>query len=112
MPAQATLDPALQIRAIVVAAGADPRLARYRDGELFLPDVDQPALDAAIAAHDDAAAFAQRRADQLAGALANFLNAMWEATAFDQENRIRALEGQLPLTRGQFRDLLLTRYRP
>lgn len=112
MPAQATLDASLQIRRIVIAAGANPRLSRYRNGTIFCPDIDQPALDAAIAAHDDAAAAAQTKSDQLDNALTDVVHAMWERTAFDQENRIRALEGLLPLSRGEFRALLLTRYRP
>ena len=107
------LDPTvLEDWQIAEAAGQNPRRITYRSGILFCPDIDQPALDAAIAAYNDGAAQAQAKSDQLTVALEQAVDAMWNETAFDQENRIRALEGLGALTRRQFFDLLLSRYRP
>lgn len=104
---------------LVRAAGGNPRLSTFRaargddaSGTLDVPDVTQPALDAALAAYNQATAENDAITRQFESGIAAPFENLWEQTAFDQENRIRALEGLGPLTARQFRDLLRTRYRP
>lgn len=108
--AQVIISVNLQLRQIVVAAGGDPALSFYQRGTLDVPDVTQGALDAAVAAYNDPAAEAITKEAQLNAALQAPVDAAWNATLFDQENRVRALEGLAPLTVRQFFDLLLTRF--
>lgn len=103
---------------LVRAAGGNPRLSRFRsirgdaaNGILDVPDVTQPALDAAVAAYDQAVAEDTSITTQFGIGIQEPWNDVWVDTTFDLENRVRALEGQTPLTRRQFTDLLRTRYR-
>ena len=67
-------------------------------------------LNAVIAAHvPDTADDARDR--ELEAELTIRIDGLWDATAFDQENRIRMLEGLAPLSARDFRALLNTRYR-
>ena len=116
--AQVTIARTVIASELVRAAGGNPRLATFRatrgdaaTGVLDSPDVTQPALDAALAAYNQATAEQDALTLQFENGIAEPFNNVWEQTAFDQENRIRALEGLGPLTARQFRDLLRTRYR-
>lgn len=110
MPGQVTISATLQLNDIVVASGGDPLLAFYREGELFVPDVTQAALDAAVAAHDDAAAVdafkdAEIDAATLPGKGGRRL--LFELFYLLDE-RLRVLEGAPTITRAQFRNQIKT----
>ena len=53
---------------------------------------------------------AEAKSETLDELLTEPIHTVWDATAFDQENRLRVLEGVAPLTARQFRDLLGTRF--
>ena len=101
---------------------ADPGLAaKYRGSVVTrtifgcefnpLPDAGETVtLNAVIAAHVPETAD-EVRDRELNAELTIRIDGLWDATAFDNENRLRVLEGLAPLTARQFRDLLETRYR-
>lgn len=55
MSASAQVDPHLLVREIVISAGADPVLASMASGILTCPDIEQIALDTAIANYNESA---------------------------------------------------------
>ena len=103
MPEQATISADLQLRRIVINAGGNPNLARYVDGVLFVRDVTQSALDAAVAAYDDAAERQNQKDDDFLRIEQTITYRIYFEVSFDQENRIRVLAAQPALTRPQFR---------
>lgn len=104
--AQVTISPDLLLEKIVQAAGGDPKLSRYRQPVLDVPDVTQAALDAAVAAYDPAVAADATRDDEFTTAETTKLIKFIEAITFNHENRIRTLEGQPTRTPQEFRDIL------
>lgn len=109
--AEVTISPDLLLEKIIQAAGGDPVLARYRAPVLTVPDVDQAALDAAVAAYDPVAADNSTKDDQFTTAETTKMLKFVEAITFNHENRIRTLEGQPPRTPAEFRDILKGIYR-
>ena len=110
MPGQVIISATLQLNSIVVAAGGDPIVAFYQEGTLFVPDVTQAALDAAVAAHNDAAAvdaFKDAEIDAATVAGKGGRRLLFELFYLLDE-RLRVLESAPAITRAQFKNQIKT----
>jgi hypothetical protein len=104
--AEVTISPDLLLNEIVKAAGGDPKLSRYRQPVLDVPDVTQVALDAAVAAYDPVVAADAVAEEEFTKAETTKMLKFIEAITFNHENRIRTLEGQPTRTPQEFRNIL------
>lgn len=78
-------------------------------GEITEVPLTQAELDAAAAAK--AAEDAYNAPDAVASRTIDATDRLWFEVNFDQENRVRALEGKGAITRAQYRDALIARYK-
>jgi hypothetical protein len=78
-------------------------------GELTTVPLTPTELDAAVVAK--AAEDAFNAPDNVAARAIDATDRLWFEVNFNQENRIRALESKLPMTRAQYRDALIITYK-
>jgi len=106
MPGQVIISATLQLNSIVIASGGDPIVAFYDDGTLFVPDVTQAALDAAVLAHDDAAAVDAVKDEQIDDAtqIVKGERRLLFELFYLLDERLRVLEGAPAITRAQFKN--------
>lgn len=112
--ASVQIEPEKKLALIIANAGGDVNKATYAAGNLIVPDVDQAALDAAVAAYNAtydpvAEANAEKKSVASLGLNTPF-NAFLLDVLYDHESRIRANAGQPAITKNAFKQALLTLY--
>lgn len=109
---EASVDMNWEIPQIIASCGADPKKAYILNNKLVCPDVTQDKLDEAIESYNDIEAKIIAEDKRILSELSQSkIIELITSINFDQENRLRVLEGAVVLTKDQYTDILKTEYR-